>query len=355
MPPVMLMLALMAGVGLFLSTALAANAAVGEQESTERDELEASEAAAEAALEFDPWTIGEQQLLDARTPIDVNRILQQSSLGIAQARLETSVRNLDNSIGDRKAAEDELYELESVLQAFAIGTFLSSDPELDPHPNAQVIASRREAPLETVTEGVIAEVKRAIKELESARAEEADARALRLALDDELQNRTDAVTRAEQLMHDYDQIVSDRDDELAARTDEAMTQNQRPALAEVRGIRVNVSLAEGLEALLVAADEDGVVLSGWGHRPVDRQISLRITHCGDSGYAIFDMSAGACSPPTARPGHSEHELGLAIDFTENGAVLNAQSPGFVWLVEHGASHGFINLPSEPWHWSTTGH
>ena len=85
------------------------------------------------------------------------------------------------------------------------------------------------------------------------------------------------------------------------------------------------------------------------------QIILRREHCGTSGYALFERPAGECNPPTARPGHSEHELGLAIDFIENGAVLNATSPGFVWLVEHGAEYGLINLPSEPWHWSTTGH
>ena len=50
-----------------------------------------------------------------------------------------------------------------------------------------------------------------------------------------------------------------------------------------------------------------------------------------------------------------HEQGLAIDFTYQGSAISSQdSPAFRWLAANGASYGFYNLPSEPWHWSVNG-
>ena len=67
------------------------------------------------------------------------------------------------------------------------------------------------------------------------------------------------------------------------------------------------------------------------------------------------MPASRCRPPTARPGLSQHELGLAIDFTVNGRVIRSRnSDVFRALREVAPGFGFYNLPSEPWHWSTTG-
>ena len=126
-------------------------------------------------------------------------------------------------------------------------------------------------------------------------------------------------------------------------------------LATVRGITVNASIAGQLSALLAAASADGITLGGSGYRDPSSQIALRRAHCGTSDYAIYDMPASQCSPPTARPGSSMHEQGLAIDFTYNGAFIESRlSPAFRWLAANAARFGFANLPSEPWHWSTSG-
>jgi LAS superfamily LD-carboxypeptidase LdcB len=78
-------------------------------------------------------------------------------------------------------------------------------------------------------------------------------------------------------------------------------------------------------------------------------------HCGTSQYAIYQMPAEQCSPPTARPGASKHEQGLAIDFTWNGSTIQSRgSAAFQWLAAHAGGFGFVNLPSEPWHWSMGG-
>lgn len=123
----------------------------------------------------------------------------------------------------------------------------------------------------------------------------------------------------------------------------------------VEGIRVHTSIEANFRGLLDKAAADGVNLSGWGWRDTQAQIRLRRQHCGTTEYAIYRMPSGQCSPPTARPGSSQHERGLAIDFTYNGGSISTRrSPGFRWLDANAGAFGFKNLASEPWHWSTTG-
>ena len=128
-----------------------------------------------------------------------------------------------------------------------------------------------------------------------------------------------------------------------------------PALTTVNGITVASSIATRVRGLLNAASADGINLTGYGYRDFNAQIALRRQNCGTTQYAIWEMPPDACSPPTARPGYSYHERGLAIDFMANGRFINSRSnPGFVWLAANAGRFGFYNLPSEPWHWDTRG-
>lgn len=122
-------------------------------------------------------------------------------------------------------------------------------------------------------------------------------------------------------------------------------------LCTVGGITVNCAISGQLGQMLDAARGAGVPLSGSGYRDPARQIELRRQHCGSSPYAIYQMSPSACSPPTARPGQSQHEIGLAIDFAN---CSYRSTPCYGWLAGNASRFGFYNLPSEPWHWSTTG-
>ena len=126
--------------------------------------------------------------------------------------------------------------------------------------------------------------------------------------------------------------------------------------AWVGGIEVAASIAGQVAALLAAAAADGLVLSGSGYRSIYEQIAIRREICGPTDYDIWDRPSWECSPPVARPGRSNHEKGLAIDFTgPNGDLVRSQdSPTFIWLWGNAARFGLYNLPSEPWHWSTTG-
>ena len=123
----------------------------------------------------------------------------------------------------------------------------------------------------------------------------------------------------------------------------------------VQGITVARSIASNVNNLLNAAKDDGITLSGWGYRDSDQQIALRKAHCGTSDYDVYEKPANQCHPPTARPGASMHERGLAIDFTYGGSIITSHSsPAFQWLSKNAAKYGLYNLPSEPWHWSTNG-
>ncbi len=129
------------------------------------------------------------------------------------------------------------------------------------------------------------------------------------------------------------------------------------SLATVGGITVDAQIADRVAALLTAAEAEGIDLGGGGWRSAEEQIALRRAHCGTSDYAIYDMPAAQCSPPTARPGESMHEQGLAIDFTCSGTLISLRSNAcYRWLAANARAYGLYELSSgaEPWHWSTDG-
>jgi hypothetical protein len=109
-------------------------------------------------------------------------------------------------------------------------------------------------------------------------------------------------------------------------------------------ITVDSSIASNVQALLNASPSS-IALCGWGWRSSQQQQELWDAHHCDTG----------CSVPTAPPGSSMHERGLAIDFTTHGQTIQSHSdPAFEWLSANASSYGLYNLPSEPWHWSTNG-
>ena len=119
----------------------------------------------------------------------------------------------------------------------------------------------------------------------------------------------------------------------------------------VYGITVHKSVAFAFRRMIADARADGIVLSGGGFRTKQRQIELRKSNgCAD----VWTAPASSCRVPTAIPGRSLHEIGLAVDLTSGGRSLTSSSAGFRWLVKNADEYGYVNLPSEPWHWSITG-
>ncbi len=139
--------------------------------------------------------------------------------------------------------------------------------------------------------------------------------------------------------------------EAAARAAAAAT-SQPPLtpsgeIVNAAGFQVHQSVATNVTNMINAAAADGVTLTGSGWRSPERTAELRVINgCPD----VYTASPSSCRIPTARPGQSQHERGLAIDFRS----CWRGSDCFVWLSNNAATYDFINLPSESWHWSTTG-
>ncbi|CAM5780876.1 D-alanyl-D-alanine carboxypeptidase family protein [Cellulomonas persica] len=115
------------------------------------------------------------------------------------------------------------------------------------------------------------------------------------------------------------------------------------------GVRVHACLADAVDALITQARAAGVELGASGWRSREQQQAARARNCRPAGGG-----AVVCRPPTAVPGHSRHEWGLALDLTEHGRLIRTGTPAWDWLVEHAGDYGLQNLPGEPWHWSVDG-
>lgn len=130
-------------------------------------------------------------------------------------------------------------------------------------------------------------------------------------------------------------------------------------LVTVGGITVAASLGPALGDLLDAASADGIVLGGFGYRSPETTARLRtINGCPD----VDESPASSCRVPTARPGESMHEQGLAVDFTFQGRTICYPRPAsacsgnvaFDWLTANAHRYGLQVLSTEAWHWSTNG-
>lgn len=211
-----------------------------------------------------------------------------------------------------------------------------------------------------------AEAKRKAEEEARKRAEEA-ARAAQAAEAAEREAREAAAARAaaeadraeeaaQEAEAEAASAASARDERKAAGT---VTVSSSGGLATVGGITVSASIAGQLEALLNAARADGIVLGGGGYRSPDTTVALRIANgCPD----VYNSPASSCRIPTAIPGSSMHEKGLAIDFTWQGQTIcyphGASSchgnAAYDWLRANASSFGLYGMSSEAWHFSTNG-
>lgn len=128
----------------------------------------------------------------------------------------------------------------------------------------------------------------------------------------------------------------------------------------ITGVGINVKIAQNVATLIQDASKQGIDLkAGSGYRTMSQQTSLYRRNCPKG-------ENGRCTPPTARPGYSNHQMGLAIDFKYNNETIcflpksrnktvNCKgNAGLEWLKVNAARYGLKNLPDEAWHWSVDG-
>lgn len=119
-----------------------------------------------------------------------------------------------------------------------------------------------------------------------------------------------------------------------------------------------------LEAMMTAAKNDGIELVfGSGYRSYALQKQFYDSYVAKDGVAEADRYS-------ARPGHSEHQTGLAVDFTRTDGkchleICFEETPEGKWLAANAYKFGFImryradkepvtGYQYEPWHFRYVG-
>jgi peptidoglycan hydrolase CwlO-like protein len=371
-----------------------------------RDREEVRSKRAEVASSVDALEADEATVERALSDLDANLRTQRAAYGDAERAYDEAATEVDRLDEEIQAAEREIGELRERLRRFAIDAYIRppSDQGFEVFETENATDGVVKDALMADRSGQSRDVVEQLRAAEAALAEQRDqAEVAKSKADDrrqQLDARIDELNGARTQQADFAAQVESRlnarlveADQLASmdaqlsdeisRQEAALAEQlrrSRPSspggassggspggggpivsvpvsgeLVSVRGIVVHQSIAGQLEGLLGAADADGVSLSGNGYRDINRQIELRRQNCGSSEYAIWQMSPDSCNPPTAIPGRSMHERGLAIDFAFNGQLIRSRSSaGFQWMAANAPRYGFTNLPSEPWHWSANG-
>ena len=388
--------ALVATVAVLLATQSVAVAAPREDD-TSRRRREVQQQRARVAAEVDAQRASERELERALDALNANLRSQEAAASAAQQAADSAEVEAAAALAAERRTLAEIEQLRGEVKAIAVNSYMrgpSALPtELDEADSAldairgQVLldsAVRRQTDLVDALRAKKEDLADQRAAAESAKARAAARRSdverrlgdVRAARNRQLQVVDTAEARLERSLGEAASLAR-LDQQLAediTRRQEALARQlaasraprppsggssaRRPAapgLTTVRGITVASSLADNLEALLNASDGAGLALGGSGYRSSDGQVAMRRQNCGTSDYDVYEKPASQCSPPTARPGESMHEQGLAIDFTNNGRLISSRSdPAFQWLSGNASRFGLYNLPSEPWHWSTNG-
>jgi D-alanyl-D-alanine carboxypeptidase len=385
------------------AAALGPSASSAQEPSPEEQRDQVRNQAAQVAADVDALEAEDAQVQAALATLQTNVANQQAALASAQnaqAEADQAVADADVAVAD---AEAQFTALDQATDQLVVEAFVNP-PGSDP-----LDMFRTNSLTETAVKKALVELQTAsdtalLEQLDAARQQLASDRAAKATRAQEAadaKNAADAaLTNLQTALAQQQQFAADVEARLDAKLSEAESLRQidaalseqiaaqqaalaarlaaaappppsgdvgPTAIAPVPGglatvacpaggsITVSATIADDLAALLGAANGAGIHLCGSGYRDPEAQIQLRMEHCGTSYYAIYLMPASQCDPPTARPGTSAHEQGLAVDFTCNGG--GAVSWGDVcwdWLESHANSYGFYNLPSEAWHWSRDG-
>ena len=139
----------------------------------------------------------------------------------------------------------------------------------------------------------------------------------------------------------------------------------RPKIQNPFGLQLRSEAAlatEEMAAAMKAAGKGTLILNS-GFRTYKTQQALYDRTKQTRGLAVAEKLS-------ARPGHSEHQLGLAADFSVRGEdcvimVCFGKTPGGIWLAENAHEYGFIlrypkgykaitGFQYEPWHFRYVG-
>ncbi len=132
-------------------------------------------------------------------------------------------------------------------------------------------------------------------------------------------------------------------------------------LIQVEGVKMQREAGEALEEMATAMRNDGLkIILQSGYRSEDTQSYLYNRYVARDGKEKADTYS-------ARPNHSEHQTGLAIDVSHDGTLEEyfEDTPQFKWLQDNAHKYGFIlrypkdkvymtGYTYEPWHYRYVG-
>lgn len=127
-------------------------------------------------------------------------------------------------------------------------------------------------------------------------------------------------------------------------------------LVEVEGFSLNAEAAAAWNSMKADASADGIdiyIVSAYRGYDIQKQ--------------LFDQEVAAFGPDqntSAKPGHSEHQLGTTVDINDLSGSFG-DSPAGQWLQRNAARYGFVmsyppgrerqtGYAYEPWHWRYLG-
>jgi hypothetical protein len=388
-----------------LALPFASNPSVGADTAAEQRDVKRQRAA--LAGQIDALEATDAEVSAALAALDANVRSTRAQMADAQAAVDAAEARAQEADDQARATEAHIEELRNAVVQAAVDAYVRPDGEdsLNAFRESSANDAATREKLLDVANGnkldAVEELRTAQRELEdqrdAAEAARAEAAARRQGLSEKVAgyesaqaeqrrvaadvgNRLDAKLAESQSLAALDaQLAKKLADEQAALAAQVAAARRASAssggagsgsgggggpvtviprpdgLTTVRGITVAGAIAGNLASLLEAASAAGINLTGSGWRDSSAQVALRMEHCGTSNYAIYEMPPDACRPPTAIPGRSKHEKGLAVDFGVNGRAIQSRGDAaFQWLAANAGRFGFSNLPSEPWHWSNDG-
>jgi hypothetical protein len=338
-------------------------------------------ATAEQAVVEAQTALTAAQSVVAETQVEIDFWVAESDLVVVQSFItspsESAIDALDASTAIDATVKQTILDLQADADADVLAELDAAQQRLEDEQVVEQEAADTAAQAVSDAEGALSDLESAVSQ-QTAFTNEVEARLERDLGEIEALRETDpelAAALEAQTSQLAAQIAESRrilDDEAAleaagvapADSDAA----QGPITITVEGGLAVVSCPEGLGSIEVAgviardlqgllnlAAEQGLPLCGNGWRDPAEQIALRRAHCGSSNYAIYQASASSCSPPTARPGTSMHEQGLAIDFTCGSlGTVGWGDRCHDFLRANAAGYNLYPLSSEPWHWSPDG-
>ena len=274
---------------------------------------------------------------------------KEKELETAEALLETAETRLASTQVQIDAIKNELATLEVQVASRAISAFMDQDlSEIRFLSYEQATEATR---MRTLLQSAVKTDFDIAEDLRIAQEELAIQQAI---ADEAKEEADDARILIEEELVELEK-ARDQKASLTAKAAASLGVVTDADIVTVRGFKVHHEIADAVAGMVDLAASQGIDLGGGGYRSFESQIEIRKNNCGTSYYAIWQMPSRQCRPPTARPGASMHEKGMAMDFTCDGALIRSRSSKcFQWLAANAANFGFKNLPSEPWHWSVNG-